>query len=668
MIGMKDACAGETGARRCLTLLASLIGVASLTIAGLLAGAGTASAAPDGRIVAVVSDGAVINVVFAATGLSAGQSIDPTSVVMKVGGTSIPSEAKAVGSEGSQAPVAVLTMDISGSMQGARLTAAKRAANEFLRTVPASSKVGLVTFSDTARERVRPTTDRRAVADVIAGLTAQGDTALYDATVLSTRTVGTTGPRTIVLFSDGADTSSKADLRGAQAAVKSSGTVLDAVSLGTDAAQVAALNGLAASGNGQVITTTKLTQLTAAFTEAARDITNQLTIVGKVPADLLGTAGNVTITAQGGDTSVSDSAFVSIPTAAPDETVAAEDFGPVAVESATSPFSNPLVIALGALLIFVGLATILTFALRSSTASERREQRVTRKLSIYTLSGRSAVQTSETTTMGDSNVARSAVDLANRVVVNRNFESMLSLRLERAAIPLKSGEWLLIHVGITLGAALFLLLISGGSLLASMIGLAFGVLIPLAFLSNRESRRKNAFLEQMPETLQLIAGSLSSGYSLPQAIDAVVQDTSPPMSTEFNRALIEARLGVPIEDALDNIAERMQSVDFSWVVMAIRIQREVGGNLAELLTTVAATMRERERLRRQVEVLSAEGRLSAWILGALPVVFALYLLLTRPEYLQPLYTTLLGWVLLVVAGIQLTVGALWLSKTVKVEV
>jgi tight adherence protein B len=89
----------------------------------------------------------------------------------------------------------------------------------------------------------------------------------------------------------------------------------------------------------------------------------------------------------------------------------------------------------------------------------------------------------------------------------------------------------------------------------------------------------------------------------------------------------------------------MQSVDFSWVVMAIRIQREVGGNLAEVLSTVAATMRERERLRRQVEVLSAEGRLSAWILGGLPIMFAIYLSLARPEYLRPLYTTLLGWVL-----------------------
>ena len=99
------------------------------------------------------------------------------------------------------------------------------------------------------------------------------------------------------------------------------------------------------------------------------------------------------------------------------------------------------------------------------------------------------------------------------------------------------------------------------------------------------------------------------------------------MASELNRALVEARLGVPIEDALETVGKRMDSVDFAWVVMAIRIQRDVGGNLAEVLTGVAATMRERERLRRQVQVLSAEGRLSAVILGAMPILFAAYLML-----------------------------------------
>ena len=116
------------------------------------------------------------------------------------------------------------------------------------------------------------------------------------------------------------------------------------------------------------------------------------------------------------------------------------------------------------------------------------------------------------------------------------------------------------------------------------------------------------------------------------------------------------------------VATRMDSADFRWVVMALRIQRDVGGNLAEVLSTVSTTMRERARLNRQIEVLSAEGRLSGWILCGLPLAFIVYLLLVQPEYLEPLYTTRLGVAMLVLSGVLLVVGALWMRRVVKVEV
>ncbi len=226
----------------------------------------------------------------------------------------------------------------------------------------------------------------------------------------------------------------------------------------------------------------------------------------------------------------------------------------------------------------------------------------------------------------------------------------------------------LVHVGITLGGAVLLYLLSSGRLLVTLIGLTAGVFAPWAYLSYKAGQRRKAFMSALPDTLQLMAGSLSAGYSMPQAVDTVVREGRPPISTEFNRALVETRLGVELEDALDGIAERMGSVDFVWVVMAIRIQREVGGNLAEVLTTVAATLRERERLRRQVQVLSAEGRLSAWILGLLPVAFALYLVVVRPSYLEPLVGNVIGWIIIGTGVLLLLVGGLWLRKVVKVEV
>ena len=328
---------------------------------------------------------------------------------------------------------------------------------------------------------------------------------------------------------------------------------------------------------------------------------------------------------------------------------------------------SSLPVAFGAL--FLGLLILLVSTVRSIDRSAERQGRVRRRLSLYTLTGRAPEQEQpRTTALGSSPVARSAVELAGRVAQQRDFEATLALRLEAAGVPLRVAEWMLIHIGVAVGLSMVMLLVSGGGILATTAGLIAGLGLPWLYLRVKETRRTSAFLALLPDTLQMVAGSLSAGFSMPQAMDTVVREGQQPISGEFNRALVEARLGVPIEEALDGVAVRMKSKDFGWVVMAIKIQREVGGNLAELLTTVAATLRERERLRRQVKALSAEGRLSAWILGLLPPVFTIYLLLTRPDYLEPLWTTAMGILFLVFGVVLLAVGALWMRKAVAVEV
>jgi len=144
-----------------------------------------------------------------------------------------------------------------------------------------------------------------------------------------------------------------------------------------------------------------------------------------------------------------------------------------------------------------------------------------------------------------------------------------------------------------------------------------------------------------------IAFDNSEVYTRPRAaLDNVAKEHSGPLGEELNRALLESRLGLPIEETLEAVAQRMQSRDFHWVVMAIRINRQVGGNLGEVLTNVGKTLRERERLRRQVKTLSAEGKLSAWILGLLPILLIGYMVLVRPEYITPLFVQPIGWVIL----------------------
>jgi tight adherence protein B len=317
--------------------------------------------------------------------------------------------------------------------------------------------------------------------------------------------------------------------------------------------------------------------------------------------------------------------------------------------------------------IFVALALVVGIAL-SAVHRDAGRVRVRRRLSVYTLTGRAAVEREDSGALGGSAVARSAVDLAGRVVQSRDLENRLGRKLEGAGLPLRPAEWLVIHSGIAVVLALLLFLVAGANPVAALIGLAVGALGPVLYLSLRESRRTAAFLSQLPDTLQLLAGSLSVGYSLPQAVDAVARESSEPVAGELHKALVEARLGLPLEDALDGVATRMRSRDFGWVVMAIRIQRQVGGNLSEVLTNAANTLRERDYLRRQVKVLSAEGRLSALILYALPFVFAGYLSLVRPGYVAPLFTDPLGIVMVVVGCVLLVIGGLWLRRAIRVEV
>jgi len=254
------------------------------------------------------------------------------------------------------------------------------------------------------------------------------------------------------------------------------------------------------------------------------------------------------------------------------------------------------VLVLALLAFFLGTSVLIATVLGVITRAARPEERIRRRLSFYTLSGRQArleQQVEQHRMLGNSLLARSAMDLAEKVSDRQGFGEVIDGRLEAAALPIRTPEWLLVHLGCAVGLGLLFLGVSGGSLLGAVCGLVLGLVGPWVFLRVREGRRETAFLAQLPDTLQMLAGSLQAGYSLPQALDTVVREGQPPMSVEFNRALVESRLGMPVEDALEGIGRRLSSQDFSWVVMAVRIQRDVGGNLAELLTTVADTLRAR---------------------------------------------------------------------------
>jgi Flp pilus assembly protein TadB len=263
-------------------------------------------------------------------------------------------------------------------------------------------------------------------------------------------------------------------------------------------------------------------------------------------------------------------------------------------------------------------------------------------------------------------VARTALAASAALVRQRGLDPGIALSLDRAGMRLRPHEWVLLRasVGITAGALLFIAI----GWLGALAGLLLGWVGTGLYRSLRADRRAAKFAEQLPDALQLVIGSLRSGFSLPQALDAMVRESPAPLSDEFGRALAEHRLGAELSDALEDAAKRATSEDLDWAVLAVRIQREVGGNLAEVLQTTVTTIRDRGRLRRHVKSLSAEGRLSGWILVGLPVVLGTFMFTFRRDYLRPLYTEPVGMVLLFGGVSLLGVGILWMWRTVKVEV
>jgi tight adherence protein B len=202
----------------------------------------------------------------------------------------------------------------------------------------------------------------------------------------------------------------------------------------------------------------------------------------------------------------------------------------------------------------------------------------------------------------------------------------------------------------------------------ALIALIFIVIAPPAVLSFLAARRLRKFNSQLPDTLQLLASSLRAGFSFLQGVEAVAQESSDPMGAELRRVIVEARLGRPVEESLDECAARMKSDDFAWAVMAVNIQREVGGNLAELLQTVSVTMIERERLRRDVKGLTAEGRMSAMVLGCLPPGLGAVFYVTNPGYIKVLFNHLGGQIALGVAVTAMLIGFFWMKKIVDIKV
>lgn len=269
--------------------------------------------------------------------------------------------------------------------------------------------------------------------------------------------------------------------------------------------------------------------------------------------------------------------------------------------------------------------------------------------------------------LGKHAVFARAFQITENFAESRGVLSRTESALERADLPLRAAEALTFYAGAILITAVLTFLWTQ-NLIVVLLFVGLLAMAGPAFVNYAAARRKKKFMAQLPDTLQLLSGTLKAGYSFMQGLEAVSQESEDPMGEELRRIVTEAQLGRPVEEALDTAAERMDSPDFAWAVMAVKIQREVGGNLAELLLTVSETMVARERLRRDVASLTAEGRISAIVLGALPILLGMAMWAINPEYVGVLFTEKIGNIMLIVSVIAALAGFAWMKKIITIEI
>ena len=560
-------------------------------------------------------------------------------------------------------PVSVaLVVDVSGSTRQV-LADQQAAATDFARRLTARGvRIALLSFADKATVLSSLSDDGTRIAAGIAQLQASGETALFDAVSLAAETVqAAPGQHRIVVFSDGGDTVSQASLEDAVTAAKDAGAAVTTVALQTPEVDGPALERLALATGGSIVPVQEAAGLSSAFQQIAQEIASQYILSYRstvVQPDEL----PITVTVQHGPDR--SSTFLSVL-----NTRKPAEAAPPALPAARLP--QPTIGAFGGEQgLYVGLGAVfvavllLLLVLLPKAGKVRAAKRLERGLRIYGRGRERALE--QRHTRPSQTLTERAVKLVGKLPKPAGLEDRIQEDLDRAAWPMRANEFMVLTAASAILGVLALAGLSRNPLWA-VIGLVGGA-IPPTILSMRIQRRRQAFMEQLPSTLQLLAGSLQAGYGLLQAVDTVVKEADAPTSEEFARVLTESRLGLPLDEALESMAQRLDSEDFHWVVLAINIQRQIGGNLAELLTTVAATIRSREQVRRQVRVLSAEGRISAWVVGAMPFVVGGALALINPGYLNELLTRPVGRLMLLAGLVLIGIGVLVLRRMVRINV
>lgn len=553
----------------------------------------------------------------------------------------------------------VFVVDTSQSMgRNGGVAATQETLLRMIDEMEGGERIGIVTFGSDVEVLSPLTSDqaelREAVDDIVAP--ADGGTAMWDGVRkgASLFKPDSALQPNMVLITDGYDDASESSSSDAASAVTRAKAPVFALAYDERKhVDVEALDALVSEVGGAVISAPGQDDLTAGLEEVERTLANQYAVTFASA----GEQGTSELEVSVGDESVTQ----NIVTGAVAEGGAA--LAPPEVSESIVPgflrgdVGLILVVAAGGLAVALAAVAIVMVV-------SKDDQSLDKVLQQYTEPG---VDTDdENDGLAQTALMQRAVAFTEDIATRQGVLVKVEKMLEQADLPLRAAEALFFYlVG---GVVLTILgLVVGG--LFGMLALAFlGLFLPVAILNYLGRRRQKQFDSQLPDMLSLLSGSLRAGYSLIQGVDAVATEMDGPMGRELRRVMTEARLGREVEVALEGAAERVQSKDFEWAIMAIRIQREVGGNLAELLMTVADTMVDRERLRRDVATLTAEGKMSAIILAGMPPVLGVFMYVMNPDYIGGLFEETLGNILLGAAIVSALIGFAWMKKCITIEV
>jgi len=535
----------------------------------------------------------------------------------------------------------VLAIDASGSMRGQPIAGAFAAGRAFARQRNEDQPLGVITFNGTSRTALSFTTDpvtiRRALSRPPS---ANGGTRLYDAAfegIETLREADLPGGFVVVL-SDGTDHGSHSGVRAVTAAARAAHVRIYTVGLESGRFDPDALRRLAESTGGSFSEASSATELRGIYSALGAELSNAYVLRYRSPATP-STRVQVRVAVSGIGTA---SATYTTPRLRSDRVVPAAPAGGLASTTAIW-----LAAALAALLVGVLTAAVLT----------RRRQSPRERVAQF-VSDRSTPSQPLT-----ERLARGTEESLSGTRWWPDFERSV----EVGGLPWTPAKLVVATGGLALAAGLLLGLASGQPLAVVPV-LALAPVGLRAFVTARAERERRRFSDQLADHLAVVGGAMRAGHSLPAAFAAVLEEAPEPSRREFARANADERLGAPLEDALEKVAQRMESRDVEQVALLARVQREAGADAAEMLDRVVETIRERQELRRTVRTLTAQGRLSRWILSLLPVVVAVGLTLTNRDYIEPLYGTGLGRGLVMAAAAMVVAGSLVIKRIVNFQI